>query len=69
MVYSIKEDVVRYILRVKVVQQREERQTFENQGGGEVEKKPIKVDQKIGRNDPCPCGSGKKYKNCCGRMA
>ncbi|MFR6395306.1 MAG: SEC-C metal-binding domain-containing protein [Oscillospiraceae bacterium] len=25
--------------------------------------------QKIGRNDPCPCGSGKKYKNCCGRNA
>ncbi|MBO6202420.1 MAG: SEC-C domain-containing protein, partial [Selenomonas sp.] len=23
--------------------------------------------EKIGRNDPCPCGSGKKYKNCCGR--
>ena len=31
-----------------------------------VKKKPVKK-QKIGRNDPCPCGSGKKYKNCCGR--
>ncbi|MCH7973648.1 MAG: preprotein translocase subunit SecA [Bacteroidetes bacterium] len=29
--------------------------------------KPIKVDEKIGRNDPCPCGSGKKYKHCHGR--
>ena len=28
---------------------------------------PVKVAKKIGRNDPCPCGSGKKYKNCCGR--
>jgi preprotein translocase subunit SecA len=28
---------------------------------------PIVVDEKIGRNDPCPCGSGKKYKHCCGR--
>jgi len=28
---------------------------------------PVKVDKKPGRNDPCPCGSGKKYKNCCGR--
>ncbi|MGN0030302.1 MAG: preprotein translocase subunit SecA [Marinilabiliaceae bacterium] len=28
---------------------------------------PIKADKKIGRNDPCPCGSGKKYKNCCGK--
>ena len=29
--------------------------------------RPIVKDYKIGRNDPCPCGSGKKYKNCCGR--
>jgi preprotein translocase subunit SecA len=28
--------------------------------------KPVKVGEKIGRNDPCPCGSGKKYKKCCG---
>ena len=28
---------------------------------------PIKADKKVGRNDPCPCGSGKKYKNCCGK--
>ena len=28
---------------------------------------PVKVDKRPGRNDPCPCGSGKKYKNCCGR--
>ena len=27
----------------------------------------VKKDAEIGRNDPCPCGSGKKYKNCCGR--
>ncbi|MGP1583715.1 SEC-C metal-binding domain-containing protein [Peptostreptococcus stomatis] len=25
------------------------------------------MEEKVGRNDPCPCGSGKKYKNCCGR--
>ena len=30
---------------------------------------PIKVEKKIGRNDPCPCGSGKKYKNCHGRVS
>lgn len=29
---------------------------------------PKKTDQKIGRNDPCPCGSGKKYKKCCGKL-
>ncbi len=34
--------------------------------GGEA-KKPRKTEKKVGRNDPCPCGSGKKYKNCCGR--
>lgn len=29
--------------------------------------KPVKAEKKIGRNEPCPCGSGKKYKKCCGR--
>ena len=33
-----------------------------------VKAQPIKVDEKIGRNDPCPCGSEKKYKKCCGRV-
>jgi hypothetical protein len=33
-----------------------------------VEKaKPVRVGPKVGRNDPCPCGSGKKYKHCCGK--
>ncbi|MBO7405469.1 MAG: SEC-C domain-containing protein [Clostridia bacterium] len=38
-------------------------------GGPKAVKRPIRVDktQKVGRNDPCPCGSGKKYKNCHGR--
>ena len=66
MIYSIKEDVVRYILRVRVVQKPEERKMFVNQGEDTV-KKPVKVGEKIGRNDMCPCGSGKKYKKCCGR--
>ena len=39
-------------------------------GGGGPEKnqkaEPVRVDKKVGRNDPCPCGSGKKYKNCHG---
>ena len=29
---------------------------------------PVKVEKRVGRNDPCPCGSGKKYKNCHGRI-
>jgi preprotein translocase subunit SecA len=32
-------------------------------------KRPVRVGQKVGRNDPCPCGSGKKYKHCHGRLA
>ena len=38
-------------------------------GGGEdtPKRKPVTVEKKIGRNDPCPCGSGKKYKQCCGK--
>jgi preprotein translocase subunit SecA len=35
----------------------------------ETKKIPIKVGPKVGRNDPCPCGSGKKYKNCHGKEA
>ncbi|MBQ1236828.1 MAG: SEC-C domain-containing protein, partial [Oscillospiraceae bacterium] len=31
-----------------------------------LKKEPVRV-KKVGRNDPCPCGSGKKYKHCCGR--
>lgn len=34
--------------------------------GLRVVRKPVRVEQKIGRNDPCPCGSGKKFKKCCG---
>ena len=67
MVFSIKADVVRYILRVRVVERQQERKMFVNQGE-ESEKRPVRV-KKIGRNEPCPCGSGKKYKNCCGRGA
>jgi preprotein translocase subunit SecA len=36
---------------------------------GDLKKMPVKVGPKVGRNDPCPCGSGKKYKNCHGRDA
>ena len=34
-------------------------------GDGTVRREPVKKKIKVGRNDPCPCGSGKKYKNCC----
>jgi preprotein translocase subunit SecA len=42
-----------------------------NRGVGEdgrpIQQQPIRVGPKVGRNDPCPCGSGKKFKNCCGQ--
>ena len=47
-----------------------ERDKFEPGGGGTgtaVKQEPVKVGPKIGRNDPCPCGSGKKYKHCHGK--
>ena len=39
----------------------------QNEGG--IKKTIVNEGPKIGRNDPCPCGSGKKYKNCCGKNA
>ena len=68
MVYAIKEDVVRYVLRVKVAARPEEKRMVTNQGES-TRKNPVQVEKKIGRNEPCPCGSGRKYKKCCGRNA
>lgn len=47
--------------------QMERSQLRTNQPGGEVKAQPVVKPEKIGRNEPCPCGSGKKYKKCCGR--
>ena len=71
MVDDIKEDTVRQILSVQPRKQATERvqvakPTFEGYGGDKsIVRKPA-VSNKVGRNDPCPCGSGKKYKKCCG---
>ena len=71
MVDTIKEDTARKILTVEISNKPIERKqvaTITGTGNGNnspAVKKPVKV-QKIGRNDPCPCGSGKKYKKCCG---
>jgi preprotein translocase subunit SecA len=71
MIDSIQDDVVRYIFRVNVVQPQQEQkwQVTENRYAEEGPKKPVRRENKVGRNDPCPCGSGKKYKKCCGRAA
>jgi preprotein translocase subunit SecA len=68
LINSIKEDTVKYILNAKVGNMPEREQVAEvittNQEGSI--KMPVVKEEKIGRNDPCPCGSGKKYKKCCG---
>ncbi len=70
MIRSIKEDVTRYIFRVNVVQEQERpKNIVENKYAEEETKKPIRKERQVGRNDLCPCGSGKKYKKCCGANA
>ena len=80
MIINIRDDTVRGILsavpkekpvqRVQVVKPTEE--GFMNFGQQKERKpvkqtqQPIRAEQKVGRNEPCPCGSGKKYKKCCG---
>ena len=73
MVRSIREDTCRLVLTVQVKREegikREQvaKPSQENLGGdGTVKQAPVKNKAKVGRNDPCPCGSGKKYKKCCG---
>ncbi|MDZ5253121.1 preprotein translocase subunit SecA [Clostridium sp. LIBA-8841] len=74
MINNIKIDTVRYLFHVKVEAEKPQRErvvqeTGASHGGdsSEVKKKPVKKEPKVGRNDLCPCGSGKKYKSCCGR--
>ena len=66
----IKEETIKHLFHVVPQTQIERTQvakpTAENLGGdGTVQKKPVVKGEKVGRNDPCPCGSGKKYKHCC----
>lgn len=70
MIYSIKEETIKFLYRIKperkVERERVAEPTSTNYDDS-VKKEPIRREKKIGRNDPCPCGSGKKYKNCCGK--
>ncbi|WP_102401176.1 preprotein translocase subunit SecA [Haloimpatiens massiliensis] len=70
MIESIKVDTVKYLYHVRLenVPERERvaKITSTNQESS-GKREPVRKQEKIGRNDPCPCGSGKKYKNCCGR--
>jgi len=52
--------------------QKSDFETYGDRAGGPPEKRqqqmaPVRVEKKVGRNDPCPCGSGKKYKHCHGQ--
>ena len=74
MVDAIREDTVRMIflaqLRTKEEPKREKVAKETGASGaddGSLKKEPVRVGKKIGRNDPCPCGSGLKYKKCCGK--
>ena len=71
MTQAIQEDTARLILHVKLEEKVEREQVAKETGTNKDEtlkKEPVKrKEKKVGRNDPCPCGSGLKYKNCCGR--
>lgn len=71
MIHNIGDETVRHIMNVVPKENMERKQvakpvTASHGSDGTVAKQPVKVGKKIGRNDPCPCGSGKKYKKCCG---
>jgi preprotein translocase subunit SecA len=71
MINNIKIDTVKYLFHVQAEHQPEREQvakeTVTNHTDESLKKEPVKKQQKVGRNDPCPCGSGRKYKSCHGR--
>lgn len=75
MIEGIKTETVKFLFHVRVERPIEREQVAKEtsashgQDDNSLKKEPIKSDHKFGRNDLCPCGSGKKYKNCCGREA
>jgi preprotein translocase subunit SecA len=77
MISNIKLDTVRYIFHVQMERAPERERVAQETGASHAgaddgespstKREPVRKKVEIGRNDPCPCGSGKKYKNCCGR--
>ena len=71
MTATIREDTVKQLFTVKVTKSQEIKReqvakvTGTNSGDGTETKRPVRKGAKVGPNDPCPCGSGKKYKKCC----
>jgi preprotein translocase subunit SecA len=68
MLSGIRRDISRFLMRLEITPEKIENKPVAviSQSQGSTARKPLKT-KKIGRNDPCPCGSGKKYKYCCGR--
>ncbi len=72
MIDAIREDTVKMVLTLRVRTQEEVKREqlakpITATTDGSEKRQPVKKGAKVGRNDPCPCGSGKKYKKCCGR--
>ena len=71
MLQAIDKDVSVFLLKAEIRQNIERKENTEPMTTNDSEAEPVKRKpkrvKKIGRNDPCPCGSGKKYKNCCGK--
>ena len=71
MIAAIREETIRRLFLVRIKSEEEIKRekvakvTFEGGGDKTVKRRPVTKKAKVGRNDPCPCGSGKKYKNCC----
>ncbi len=66
----IDKEVTTFLMRAEVKQNIERKEVTKNKitnDGKDAVKTPSKKKEKVGRNDPCPCGSGKKYKQCCGK--
>jgi preprotein translocase subunit SecA len=73
MINNIKVDTVKYLFHLQVQEnverERVAQETSTNYVDDSGKKEPVKKEKRVGRNDLCPCGSGKKYKQCCGREA
>ena len=71
MTANIQEDTVRILFHLQIEQKVERKEvakvTGTNQDDSAVKAPKRRDEKKVGRNDPCPCGSGKKYKHCCGK--
>jgi preprotein translocase subunit SecA len=70
LIFNIQEEFLRYMFHVRLAraEERPSLRVVEGEGGKGKKAEPARS-QKVGRNAPCPCGSGKKYKHCCGRSA